>query len=161
MATHVMEHETHSAPYTGMRPLSATALDVLSVMMGRIIFGGFFLFSSLDHFIARGALVSATAAAGVPFPELAVIGSGILLAAGGFGLMTGLWPKIGSAMIIVFLLGVTPVMHAFWNDPAGPQRIANLINFGKNVALLGGALIAAGTCVDAGRRVLAIDRQGD
>ena len=66
MATHVWEHETDTAPYNGMHPLSATALDVTAIVIGRIIFGGFFLFSSLNHFVDRGALVSATLPSGNP-----------------------------------------------------------------------------------------------
>lgn len=44
----------------------------------------------------------------------------------------------------LFLLGVTPLMHDFWNfsDPA--QRMAEMANFTKNLALLGGALVMFG-----------------
>jgi hypothetical protein len=44
-------------------------------------------------------------------------------------------------MVIVFLLGVTPVMHNFWTIADETQRLTELINFSKNVALLGAALM--------------------
>jgi len=131
------------SPDTRTRRISVSAIDVPLLVVGRAIFGGFFFYSGLHHFMERVALTSVTAAAGVPFPDIAVLGTGLLLVMGGVGLMTGLWPRLGAVMIIAFLIGVTPVMHAFWKDPAGPQRVANLGNFLKNVGLLGGACIAA------------------
>jgi putative oxidoreductase len=130
-------------PYGRTRRVAVSALDVPLLIIGRAIFGGFFLFSGLHHFMDRVALTSVTAAVGVPFPDVAVLGTGLLLVMGGVGLMTGLWPRVGALMIIAFLIGVTPVMHAFWKDPAGPQRMANMGDFLKNVGLLGGACIAA------------------
>lgn len=142
MTTHVWEHD--SGLQDGRtRRITVSALDVPLLVVGRVIFGGFFFFSGLHHFMDRVALTQYTAAAGVPYPDAAVLGTGALLVMGGVGLMTGLWPRIGAAMIVTFLVGVTPVMHAFWNDPAGPQRLANMANFMKNIGLLGGAFIAA------------------
>jgi uncharacterized membrane protein YphA (DoxX/SURF4 family) len=142
MTTHVWEHDA-GFQSDRTRRITVSALDVPLLVIGRAIFGGFFFFSGLHHFMDRVALASYTAAAGVPYPDLAVLGTGALLVMGGVGLMTGLWPRLGAAMIMVFLIGVTPMMHAFWNDPAGPQRLANMSNFLKNVGLLGGAFIAA------------------
>jgi uncharacterized membrane protein YphA (DoxX/SURF4 family) len=143
MTTHVWEHEAGFQSDTHTRRITVSALDVPLLVVGRAIFGGFFFFSGLHHLMDRVALVSYTAAAGVPYPDAAVLGTGALLVMGGVGLMTGLWPRLGSAMIMLFLIGVTPVMHAFWKDPTGPQRLADMSNFMKNVGLLGGACIAA------------------
>jgi uncharacterized membrane protein YphA (DoxX/SURF4 family) len=143
MATHVWEHDADFRSDGRTRRITVSALDVPLLVLGRAIFGGFFFYSGLHHFMDRAALSAMTAASGVPYPDVAVFGTGLLLVMGGVGLMTGLWPRLGAAMIIVFLVGVTPVMHAFWKDPAGPQRLANMGNFLKNVGLLGGACIAA------------------
>jgi uncharacterized membrane protein YphA (DoxX/SURF4 family) len=143
MTTHVWEREARLQSDTRTRRITVSALDVPLLVAGRAIFGGFFFFSGLHHLMDRVTLVSYTAAAGVPYPDVAVLGTGALLVMGGIGLMTGLWPRVGAAMIMVFLVGVTPLMHAFWKDPEGPQRVANLGNFLKNVGLLGGACIAA------------------
>jgi uncharacterized membrane protein YphA (DoxX/SURF4 family) len=44
-------------------------------------------------------------------------------------------------MIAAFLVGETPVMHAYWRETEAAKRKAQRINFMKNVGLLGGALV--------------------
>jgi uncharacterized membrane protein YphA (DoxX/SURF4 family) len=62
-----------------------------------------------------------------------------MLVAGGASIIAGVQPKIGAALIAAFLAGVSPAMHDFWNvDPS--QRQTEMINFLKNMALLGSAL---------------------
>jgi uncharacterized membrane protein YphA (DoxX/SURF4 family) len=39
---------------------------------------------------------------------------------------------------------VTPSIHRFWSEENPQQRQAEMINFMKNVALIGGAMLAAG-----------------
>jgi hypothetical protein len=41
-------------------------------------------------------------------------------------------------------MGVSPKMHDFWNVEDPQQRQAEMINFTKNMALAGGAFLAAG-----------------
>jgi uncharacterized membrane protein YphA (DoxX/SURF4 family) len=72
-----------------------------------------------------------------------VIGTGALLVAGGLSILTGVAPKLGAFLIAVFLVGVTPIMHAFWNDITPAERAADLANFTKNIGLLGATLYAA------------------
>jgi uncharacterized membrane protein YphA (DoxX/SURF4 family) len=143
MTTHTWEDKTEYSPKSRVRPQAIAAIEVPLLVIGRAIFGAFFFFSGLHHFIDRPELAAAAAGAGVPYPDVAILATGALLVMGGVGLLSGLWPRLGAAMIIVFLIGVTPVMHAFWNDPPGPQHVANMMNFFKNVGLLGGAFIAA------------------
>jgi uncharacterized membrane protein YphA (DoxX/SURF4 family) len=80
---------------------------------------------------------------GVPYPEVAVAGSGAMLVLGGLSLLAGMRPKLGAALIGTFLVGVTPKMHDFWNVEDAQQRAGEQINFTKNLGLLGAAMIAA------------------
>ena len=43
--------------------------------------------------------------------------------------------------IVLFLVPVTLIMHAFWADNDPMQRQANIVNFSKNVGLLGSSLM--------------------
>lgn len=112
----------------------------LALLAGRILLGGFFLFSSANHFLATPMLAREAAANGVPLPTLAVLATGVLLLVGGACVLMGYAPRIGLACLIVFLVGVTPIMHAFWTyqDPA--MRMFQMANFTKNLAILGGCL---------------------
>ena len=59
---------------------------------------------------------------------------------GGASLLLGVKPKLGSAAVAGFLAGVSPVMHDFWKQQDPQQRQMEMIQFSKNMALLGGAL---------------------
>ena len=72
-------------------------------------------------------------------PEAAVTVSGALLTLGGASILLGVKPKVGAAAIVGFLAGVSPVTHDFWRVEDPNQRMNDMINFGKNIAL-GGAL---------------------
>lgn len=115
----------------------------LPFTLGRLLFGGFFLFNGINHFLQYKTLAQYAAGKKVPLPQAAVLGSGALLTVGGASLLLGVRPKWGAAAVIGFLGGVSPVMHDFWNDESPEARQANQINFMKNAALLGGALALA------------------
>ena len=71
--------------------------------------------------------------------DVAVPVSGTLILLGGLSLLMGKQPKVGASLITTFLLGVTPQMHAFWTIDDEAQRTQELVNFTKNLALIGGA----------------------
>jgi uncharacterized membrane protein YphA (DoxX/SURF4 family) len=50
---------------------------------GRIIFGAFFLQSGIHHFPEREKMAEYARSKGVPSPDAAVVGSGVLLTLGG------------------------------------------------------------------------------
>ena len=45
------------------------------------------------------------------------------------------------AALVLFLVPVTLIMHAFWADHDPVQQQNNLINFTKNIGLLGSSLM--------------------
>lgn len=47
---------------------------------------------------------------------------------------------MGRTGMVVFLIVVTPIFHAFWNVPAD-QVMAQQVNFMKNLSVLGGMLV--------------------
>lgn len=109
----------------------------LLFLVGRIVLGGFFLWGGLNHLRHHRALADYAASQGTPAPTVAVLGTGGLLLAGGASVVTGLLPLVGLALLAAFLVGVTPVMHAFWKIDDPTARAAEVVNFSKNVALLG------------------------
>lgn len=119
------------------------ACERTALLFGRAIFGGFFLYNGINHFLNRETMRGYSASKGVRYPDAAVAGSGAMLVLGGLSLLAGVRPKVGTSLIGAFLLGVTPKMHDFWNLQDPQQRLVEQINFSKNLALLGGALIAA------------------
>jgi uncharacterized membrane protein YphA (DoxX/SURF4 family) len=104
------------------------------------MFGGYFLYNGINHFIHREQLSGYAQAKGVPKPDWAVITSGAMLIIGGTSLMLGIKPKYGALAIVGFLAGVSPTMHRFWSEEDANQRMNDMINFSKNLALVGGAV---------------------
>jgi putative oxidoreductase len=111
--------------------------------LGRALFGGYFLYNGINHFRNVKMLAQYARSKQVPLPAAAVVGSGALLTLGGLSLLTGVQPKRGATFITMFLLGVSPVMHNFWDATDETERMNEFVNFSKNVALLGGACLAA------------------
>ena len=109
-------------------------------LLGRLIFGGFFLYNGINHFREKDALAQYAAAKNIPQPEIAVQASGAALIVGGASILLGIQPKLGAAAIVAFLAGVSPTMHDFWKQEDPQQRQNEMIHFSKNVALLGAAL---------------------
>jgi uncharacterized membrane protein YphA (DoxX/SURF4 family) len=116
----------------------------LPFLLGRFIFGGFFLYNGINHFIQRKEMAQYVSAKNVPMPDAAVTASGVALTLGGASLMLGVKPALGAAAVAGFLAGVSPVMHDFWKVQDPEKRQGEMINFAKNMALLGGALALMG-----------------
>ncbi len=110
-------------------------------LVGRIMVGAFYLFNALNHFTKLGAMSGYAAAKGIPAPKVAVAVSGVLLLIAGLSLLTGYRPTVGIVALVLFFVPVTFTMHAFWTvqDPAA--RMNEMVNFSKNLALLGASLM--------------------
>lgn len=113
-------------------------------LIGRMIFGGFFLYNGINHLIQRKNMAAYTATKGVPKPEIAVTASAVPLIVGGTSMLLGLKPKVGAIAILGFLAGVSPIMHDFWRNQDPNERTNNMTSFMKNLALAGGALALLG-----------------
>ncbi len=85
--------------------------------------------------------IAYAASQGVPLASIAVPLSGALAFAGGLSILLGYHAKLGAWLIVLFLVGVTPMLHNFWaaTDPMTYQM--QFVMFMKNVSMLGGALI--------------------
>jgi putative oxidoreductase len=113
-------------------------------LIGRAVFGGFFLYNGINHFRKLKMMSQYAAAKDVPLPEVAVAISGATIFLGGASILLGLQPKLGATAIVTFLAGVSPVMHDFWRVEDPNQRMSEMVNFTKNMALLGATLALLG-----------------
>lgn len=138
------EHEIRPAGGTTPEPRAPmTRADQAALLAGRLIFGGYFLYSGIRHFTNRDMMIGYAKSKGVRWPTAAVLGTGAMLVLGGLSVVTGVRQKVGASLVTTFLTGVTPTMHDYWNveDPA--RRMNEMVNFTKNLALIGGAAFAA------------------
>lgn len=110
-------------------------------LIGRLIFGGFFIFSGLNHFLQLQGSAQYAGYKGVPAPKAATVISGLMLLAGVLSILLGYQVVIGSWLLVLFLVPAAAMMHNFWIE-SDPQAKANqMAHFMKNIALAGAALI--------------------
>jgi putative oxidoreductase len=121
------------------RKVAMEIMDIV-LLVGRILFGGFFIMSGLNHFQNVGMMSGYAGSKNVPFPRLAVIGSGVMLVAGGASVLLGIVPVVGLIVLVLFLLSTLATMHDFWNVKEPQQHATEQVNFLKNVALIGASL---------------------
>ena len=111
------------------------------VPVARLFFTAIFLMTAATHF--NNATIEYAASQGVPWSSWLVPLSGIVATLGGLSILLGFHARIGAWLIVLFLVPVTLTMHAFWKvgDPQMAQM--QMVNFLKNLSLLGGALLIA------------------
>jgi len=129
---------TLAQPLTASR--SATPLAAAPVVfLGRALFGLIFLMAGPNHFATQ--TIAYASSQGVPLASVTVPLSGLIAFLGGLSILLGYRAKVGASLIVIFLIGVTPMMHKFWaiSDPMMHQM--QMIMFMKNLSMLGAALL--------------------
>ncbi len=111
------------------------------VPLGRVLFAAIFLMSSVNHFSARSAAYAASQ--GVPLANVAVPVAGALALLGGLSILLGYKARIGAWLLVLFLVPVTVMMHRFWGLTDPMAATMQMVNFMKNAALTGAALMIA------------------
>lgn len=113
----------------------------IAFLVGRIILGVYYLFNASNHFMQLEMMSGYAGSKGVPAPKLAVIVSGLLLLVGGLSILTGFQPLVGVIALVLFFLPVTFLMHNFWSLDDPQMKMMEMVNFTKNMALMGSALM--------------------
>src|SRR4051812_22114654 len=85
-------------------------------LVGRALFGGFFIYSGINHLRHSESMAPYAEAKGIPAAHAAVSGTGAMLVAGGASVAAGLKPRQGLATLIAFLVPTTLKMHRFWEE---------------------------------------------
>ncbi|HTT66933.1 MAG TPA: DoxX family protein [Gemmatimonadales bacterium] len=109
-------------------------------LAARVLLSWMFLQSAYAHFTQVKAMGAYAKGAGVPLPEAAVVGTGFMLLGGGLSLLLGFHPRIGAALLFVFLVVVAFWMHGFWRETDPMQRGSQRAQFWKNITLAGAML---------------------
>lgn len=107
----------------------------------RLILGLYFAFAGVGHFAQPRPMAEQVEARGLPAPLAGVLGTGVMLLAGGLSIALGLWMWVGAVVLIVFLVIVTPTMHNFWAIEDETERQMQMVGFLKNVGLIGALLM--------------------
>ncbi len=124
-------------------------------LAGRILMSLIFVVSGLGKLFQLSGTAAAMATKGIPLVSVAAplvilfeLGSGLLL-------MVGYRTRLVALLLSLYLVPVTLLFHNFWAFQGMDQQM-QMINFLKNVAILGGLLRlasdgAGGISLDAAR----------
>src|SRR5690242_18002513 len=112
-ASNVFSHRSSSLA-------STTAVSAPVIFLGRLLFVLMFLMAGFTHFNKQ--VIGYAASQGVPLASVLVPASGLLALMGGLSILLGYRAKLGAWLIVIFLIGVTPI-HKFWGiaDPMTQQ----------------------------------------
>ena len=117
-----------------------TALGSAGLLAGRVVFAAVLGFLALGNLRDLDETVAYAESKGAPAARLTVPLGSVALVAGAASILLGVTPALGALAVIGFLVGVTPVMHDFWNQE-GMDRQNEQIHFLKNAGLAGAALV--------------------
>ncbi|GBD32411.1 hypothetical protein HRbin33_01376 [bacterium HR33] len=130
-------------------------MDVV-FLLGRLILGGFFVMNGMNHFRMAGMMTGYAASKGVPAPKLAVLGTGLQMLAGGVMLILGWQVWIAALILVLFLVPVAFMMHNFWTVQDQQQRMIEMVQFMKNMAIAGALLMVMAYSYSTGWNTLAL-----
>jgi putative oxidoreductase len=111
------------------------------LIAGRVFFVSIFILTSIDQFSAQS--IGYAASKGVPFASILVPFSGIMEIVGALSIILGYRARTGALLLIIFLIPVTLIFHQFWTIQDQMPKQMDMINFFKNLSILGGAFMIA------------------
>ncbi|NEE03225.1 DoxX family protein [Phytoactinopolyspora halotolerans] len=115
-------------------------MDVV-VLIGRILFVILFLGSGMSHLTSTQGMAGYAQSRGVPQARLAVLVSGVLIVVGALMVLLGIWADLGALLLVAFLAPTALLMHAFWKEEDAQTRQTEMVQFMKDMALAGAALM--------------------
>jgi len=117
-------------------------MDVV-ILIGRILFAVLFLASGFAHLAQADAMGGYAESLGVKPAKPLVLGSGVLIIAGGIMVAAGIWADLGSLLLVAFLVPTAFLMHPFWKFD-GEQQQMEMPAFMKDISLAGAAVAMFG-----------------
>ncbi len=115
-------------------------MDVV-FLIGRILFGVLFIYSGSGHFMAAEAMQGIARQRGAPSPGVTVPLTGAVIIVSGLAVILGVLPDLAALLIAGFLFLTALIIHAFWTVDDPQMRQMEQVQFFKDLALAGAALM--------------------
>ena len=122
------------------------------VLAGRLLFAGFFGFVAGYGGHVKSSQMLEGYAKQVNFPAASIAGwpTGLWLIAASLSIGLGVWPDLGSLMIIAFLVPAAAYFHRYWEIEDPMQKMNQQLLFWRNMFGIGACLVFFGTFVALG-----------
>jgi putative oxidoreductase len=110
-------------------------------VLGRLLLSTIFLMAAVGNKIPQfSGVAHVMNNAGVPAPEVMLVGAIVFLVVGSISVISGIRARIGAALLLTFLVLATYYFHAFWKLEDAKQQQAQMIEFMKNLSMMGAML---------------------
>jgi putative oxidoreductase len=126
------------------------------VVSGRVLVSVIFLLSGLGKIIDWNGNAQLMASQGMPLIPLLLAGAIMIELAGGVSVLLAWKARWGALLLFLYLIPTTLIFHDFWAF-SGAEMQTQLVNFLKNLSIMGGLLLVA--AYDGA--VLVADREAD
>lgn len=113
-------------------------------LIGRILMGLIFLVSGFFKIMGYSQMVGFAASKGLPLASVGIACAIVVEVLGGLAVMSGFKTRITAWILFLYLIPTTVLFHNFW-AMKGMEQQDNMAHFLKNLAIMGGLLLLAGT----------------
>lgn len=111
-------------------------------VVGRVMLSLVFLMSAVGNKIPNFSQVAGyMASEGVPAARVMLAGAILFLIAGSLSVIIGYKARIGGTLLLLFLVLATYYFHDFWTFSDATEKQQQMIQFMKNMALMGAMLL--------------------
>jgi putative oxidoreductase len=124
------------------------------ILIARILLMVLFLIIGWSKLTAYSGTVAYMAKEGAPIPALSAAVAIVMEFFAGISIVVGFYTRPLALIFALYTLGTALIGHPFWTMADG-ERMANMINFYKNVSIMGGLLLL---CVTGAGRY-SVDRR--
>jgi putative oxidoreductase len=117
-------------------------MESIGLGLGRLLLSVIFILSGVQKLMHFSQTASMMAGKGIPLATVALALSIAVEVGGGLLLIIGYKVRYVAMVMALFLVPVTLTFHNFWAFQ-GAAREMQMVNFLKNLAIMGGLLVAA------------------
>jgi uncharacterized membrane protein YphA (DoxX/SURF4 family) len=97
--------------------------------------------SGINHFTKLEAMTGYAKYKKLPAAKVGVLVSGLMLLLGGAYVLLGFYVDLGALLLAIFLVLAAVIFHNFWKETDATAKQSEMMNFMKDFALAGAALI--------------------
>jgi putative oxidoreductase len=110
------------------------------ILIARILMMILFVMFGWAKLTGFSGTVAYMASTGAPVPTISAIIAVVMEFGVGIALVVGFYTRPLAVLLALYTLGTAIIGHHFWNM-TGAEQYANMINFYKNISIMGGLLL--------------------
>lgn len=108
-------------------------------LIGRVLLANIFLVSGFKKIVGFAVTAGYMTSKGLPMADALLVATILIEVGGGLMLLAGWQARWAATLLVLWMIPVTYVFHAYWGLPADQMQM-QFTQFQKNLAIVGGLL---------------------